>query len=335
MHHTSLEFHRPDVITDPLYAITTVFNPQRYRTRWKHYKPFEKHILDSGAYLITIEAAYGNRAHVVTERVSERHFIIQVRTKSQIWLKEALVNKAIQELTTHIDPNWKYACYIDADLTFGRKDWVGETIHQLQHYAMVQMFSQIAQLNPNREIIGTGASFMAGYLKAYKALKIDLKHNTYTDGIVSKLEWQGAPGGAWAVRRDAWEHLGGLIESVILGSADYFMALGLFGYLHIDERIGYHPYFMEELLTWQDNAMKHLKKNIGLVQGMVLHEWHGKMVDRGYNDRWKILVKHNFNPRTDIRRDAAGLTYLTDDKPDFKLDLDLYFSKRNEDSIDV
>src|SRR5438067_868351 len=106
-------FTRPDVITDTLYVITPIFNPQRYRSRWKHYKNFEKHIIDSGAHLVTIEAVFGDRANVITEKVSDKHTIISVRTKQEIWLKENLINIAILHLN-HIDPNWKYVSWIDA-----------------------------------------------------------------------------------------------------------------------------------------------------------------------------------------------------------------------------
>ena len=325
-------FRRPDIIDEPLYVITPIFNPHRYRSRWKHYTNFEKHIIESGAILVVIEATFGARAKVITERVSYKHIILHVRVShlSEIWLKENLINIAF----AHLPEDWKYVCWVDADIQFMRPDWVGETLHQLQRFAMVQMFSQIAQLSPTNEIIGTGPSFMAGYLKAYKAAKVG-KANTYTDGIITKLEWQGAPGGAWAATREAIDHLGGLIDCVILGSGDYFMSLGLLGALEIDVRIGYHNYFMEELLTWQERAVRYLKKNIGLVPGMITHAWHGKMSDRGYGDRWKILVKHNFNPRVDLKKDSSGVYQLTDEKPDLRDDIRIYFSQRNEDSIDV
>ena len=65
LHRHPSQNHRADFVTDPLYVITPVFNPQRYRSRWKHYTNFEQHVLDSGAHLITIEATFGARAKVV------------------------------------------------------------------------------------------------------------------------------------------------------------------------------------------------------------------------------------------------------------------------------
>src|SRR5882672_4375394 len=98
MNKHSATFTRPDIITDLLYVITPIFNPVRYRSRWKNYKNFEKHILDSGAHLVTIEFAFGNRAHVFTEAVHPNHTIIHVRTNNEIWIKENLINIAISRL---------------------------------------------------------------------------------------------------------------------------------------------------------------------------------------------------------------------------------------------
>jgi hypothetical protein len=39
----------------------------------------------------------------------------------------------------------------------------------------------------------------------------------------------GATGGAWAFRRSAFDAVGGLLDTCILGSADWHMAFGLVG----------------------------------------------------------------------------------------------------------
>jgi hypothetical protein len=87
------------------------------------------------------------------------------------------------------------------------------------------------------------------------------------------------------------------------------------------------------LYNWQDLAIKNIKRNIGHVHGTALHSWHGKMKNRGYGDRWKILVKHNFNPMTDLKRDSQGLWQLASDKWQLRDDLRSYFNSRNEDEI--
>src|SRR5688572_5856234 len=92
-------FHRPDLVDQKLYVITPVFNPQRYSRRWELYEKFEKYVLSSNeAHLVTIECAFGNREFVLRQSDSPNHTLIQVRSSQEIWIKENLINVAIQRL---------------------------------------------------------------------------------------------------------------------------------------------------------------------------------------------------------------------------------------------
>lgn len=57
-------FRRGDTVNETLYIITPVFNPKRYRTRWKLYQQFEQHITSLRAHLVTIECSFGAREEV-------------------------------------------------------------------------------------------------------------------------------------------------------------------------------------------------------------------------------------------------------------------------------
>lgn len=203
LHSHVSQFHRADIVKDPLYVIAPIFNPQRYRIRWKHYLNFEKHILDSGAHLVLIEASFGNRSEVFTEKIHERLTIINVRTNQEIWLKENMINLAIQQLPA----DWKYVAWIDADIQFVRPDWVGETIHQLQHYDIVQMFSVAFDLDPNFMPYGINYSFMHDYVNGVPNKDMNIEGSSYGKSVMSKKtpglkvnRWH--PGFAWAARRD-------------------------------------------------------------------------------------------------------------------------------------
>lgn len=361
MHHNSLEhkhefdshassFHRPDTIDSPLYVISPIFNPIRYRARWKHYNNFEKHVVDSGARLFLIELSFGNREEVYKEERSEKITIIHIRTSHELWLKENLINVATQFLPK----GWEYMAYIDADMQFARPDWVGETLHQLQHHPIVQMFSEVAYLSPEDEVVSMALSFMEGWRRGipfknkqgeardegWSAHRRHHHDHCFPEDPYSehnhhhKIAWAGAPGGAWAYRREALNHLGGLIDWAILGSADYHMATALMGFLHISLQKGYHPEYIQLMMDWQDRALLYIKRNVGHVKGLLLHHWHGKMKDRNYDTRWKILIKHQFNPRIDLKKDTNGVWQLTDQKWQLRDDIRNYFRQRNEDSID-
>lgn len=326
-------FHRPDKVNQPLYVITPVFNPQRYRTRWKLYKEFENYILSNKqAHLITIECTFGEREESLVEQSSEFHTVIHVRTKHESWIKENLINRAIQELPE----DWKYVAWIDADITFARPDWVGETIQQLQHYDVVQMFAHAADLGPNNEIVREYTGFMYCYKNQSTVVPFDKKAyiTPGKNGEPTKGYWH--PGFAWACTRGAIDNLGGLIDWGVLGGGDTFMAYGLTGLLNqrtMPRSLGKNGVRMLEI--WSDRAEKFVKRNVGYIEGTILHYWHGSRKSRGYLDRGQILTSAKFDPELDMKRDWQGIYQLTDRSIALRDNIRAYFRKRNEDSIDL
>src|SRR5215467_7229677 len=69
-----------------LHVVTVVTNSCRYSSRYHLFEKFEKMVLDAGAQLWVVEAAFGNRPHVVTKADNPRH--TQLRTWSELWHKE-------------------------------------------------------------------------------------------------------------------------------------------------------------------------------------------------------------------------------------------------------
>ena len=143
----------------PLYVVTPIANPSRYRSRYTLYRDFEKYIGDAGAILHTVEAAYGDRDFVVTDAANPRH--IQVRTHHEVWHKENLINIGVSRLPA----DWKYVAWIDADVQFARPDIVTETIHQLQHFSVVQMFAHATDLGPKHEPLKSFEGFVAQWVR--------------------------------------------------------------------------------------------------------------------------------------------------------------------------
>jgi hypothetical protein len=333
-HRHGTQLHREDGIDAPLYVITPIFNPQRYRTRWKHYNNFEKHILDSGAYLVTIECAFGERKEVYKTVVNDRHTILHVRTTSEIWLKENLINLAAQHLPT----DWKYMAWIDADIHFLRHDWVGETLHQLQHYHVVQMFSVALDVDPNHIPYGINYSFMHDYVTGVpdKAKKNNIDACYYDEPCSSGLKinrWH--PGFAWAIRRQAFNDLGGLVDWAILGSADNHMARALIGQVGKSVPNSVQPEYRKLLETWQERAERYINRNVGYVAGTIHHMFHGAKANRRYLDRWQILTKNENQPSLDLKKDWQGLYQLTERNYKLRDDIRNYFRQRDEDNSDM
>lgn len=300
--------------------------------------------------LTMIELAYGDRPFDVTNPELYPSDV-QLRTKSELFHKENLLNVAISRFPA----DWRYGAIIDADFHFTRHDLGLETIHQLQHYDWVQMFSSYINVTGetepgfgHRPIGQTSNGFAYGYVSGGYKLP-----DGYNGGWGEpptppgsgmgeergRLPWVGAPGGAWAFRREAFDAVGGLLDRCILGSADWFMAFGLAGQIanvEVEANLGkkinlYHPAYLEYIRAWQTQAVKRIKGNIGYVDSFALHHFHGSMAMRGYSSRDDVLVNNNFSPVRDVSPDWQGVLQLTVDKPALRDAIRAYFLSRSED----
>jgi hypothetical protein len=145
----------------------------------------------------------------------------------------------------------------------------------------------------------------------------------------------GATGGAWAFRRSAFDAVGGLLDTCILGSADWHMAFGLVQAVDDAAELKWcsKPY-VDSVLRWQARAAV-LKQNVGYVDNHAIHYFHGSKVSRAYGSRWRVLLDNHFDPRTDIARDWQGVYQLAGNKPRLRDQIRAYFRDRNEDSPEL
>jgi hypothetical protein len=300
-------------LTDRFHVVTAIFNPFRYQTHYDNYRRFARHMAESGAQLTTIELAFGDRPFVVTEPGNPAH--VQVRGRSELWLKENLLNLAVARLPA----DWKYVAWIDCDIEFLREDWVEETVQALQHYHVVQPWSDVYDLGPQRQHLEHHRSFCRQYVTGARwGADYGYWHSGY----------------AWAMTRQAWDWLGGLLDSCIVGSADYHMAHALIGEVgrtyKVNPTDGLDGY-ARQLLRWQGAAERHVCRNIGYVDGAIRHFWHGPKANRRYVDRWRIIHDNGFDPELDLKRNSFGVFELTGRSIRLRDELRAYFRQRNDD----
>jgi len=308
---------RPDL----LHVVTCISNPVRYRSRWNLYRRFADEMERAGVRLLTVELAYGERPFEVTRAGDPAH--VQLRTRSEIWSKENLLNIGI----AHLPEDWKYVAWIDADICFQNPDWAAEAVERLQLFSVVQLFSHAHDLDPHHQVLEARTpktGFMHAWWHGLPASK------AYDDG-----NWH--PGYAWAIRREAYVALGGLMDFCVLGSADRHMAMALVGKAVLSVNRQVSQAYKKKVLAWQERARIHVRRNVNYVPGLITHHWHGKKRDRRYVERWGILAKWGFDPDLDLARDWAqhGLLELTDRSDGLRDDIRRYLRARNEDSIDV
>jgi hypothetical protein len=318
-HLRPTHFQRPDTLPYPLHVVTPLFNSARYRTRWKHYEDFAKRVEEAGAILHTVEVAFGDRAHL-PESVGHT---VRLRTSHEMFFKENAINVGVQ----HLPSDWRAVAWVDADVRFARDDWANETLHRLQHYAVVQMWSQYQDVTADHEVIGTMPSFVANYAAGR------LKNYHCHTGYYGRKGYPGAPGLAWACTREAWDTMGGLLDVCILGAGDWYMAHGLCGVG--DERMvnrKNHPRYRSAILEWWERA-HHLRTNVGVVPGLALHSWHGPKVHRKYGSRERILIETQYDSSRHVTKDWQGLLQLTPHAPiELRDRVRQYMHERNEDA---
>jgi hypothetical protein len=307
-------------INSPLYVITCISNPVRYKVRYHLYRQFEKYINDSGAILYTIEQSFGHREFEVTDPSNPHH--IRVRTQSELWHKENLLNLLMQRLPD----DWEYVAWIDADVMFARPDWVEETLQLLQHYSIIQMFSQASDLDPHTRLLNQRDGVIYGW------------RGDHCGPLKRRYGGNNHPGYAWAARRETIDLLGGLIDWGIVGSADWHMACGLVGQIEKSLYPALYdkcPVYVQWCEDWAERAKRLVRYNVGYMDGLILHYWHGRKQNRGYFDRWRIITENHFNPLVDLKRDWQGVWQLTDKNHRLRDELRAYFNSRDEDGTEL
>jgi hypothetical protein len=312
-----------------LHVVVTCFNPLRFVSRYSLLRDFVKHAADAGAIVWVAEAAFGDRPFEVTGVTHgvEKAQHVQFRIRDEIWVKEAMINATVARLPH----DWRYVAWIDGDVTFLNPDWVQETIQQLQHFDVIQMWQHAIDLDPNGLPNGTQfTGFPASMLEGAPPAPTSKAQNGYYHPRTMRFH----PGYAWASTRHAWQTFGGLLDVNIVGGGDHQMAHGLYG--TADQAIPFESTAgnRNAVMAWQTNALA-LKHNVGFAPGTLVHHWHGKKARRGYFDRWQILARNAFDPVTDLKRDAYGLWQLAGNKPKLRDDLRAYFRQRQEDGLEA
>lgn len=314
-----------------LWVVTPIINQMRYHSRYRLFEQYRERLAGNPhVRLITVEVAFGDRKHQVTEAGNPLH--VQLRAHHELWLKENMINVGISRIP---DPEWRYVAWVDGDVSFaGNPHWAEETLHQLQHHKIVQMFRDMVDLDPTGGVLQVHTGF--AYLYRTGAPKV-LASGQYGNGRELGFRTQNKfwnPGYAWAATRDVLDDTGGLLDWAIVGSADHHMSCAWIGQVQQSMPRKVSPGYQAGLLKYQKHCERFLKRDLGYVDGTALHFWHGRKRERFYKERWAIVIDNQFEPAS-LRRDHQGLWQLDPDDIPLREDLRSYFRSRNEDSIDL
>lgn len=308
-----------------LHVFTARFNPLRWQQPERHFRDWVEHMLDTGVALTVVECQYGERDHRAVPGNAERHVnFVPVRADSWAWSKENLLNIGVARA-----PAAKYLCWCDSDVFFRRPEWAAETIEALQHYRVVQPWSDAYDLGPHDEHLQHHRSFCRQYVHEGPTAVVPIGPRFW--------KFDGGPydyphsGYAWATTRAVLDWVGGLYELGGMGSGDHHQALALAGRVDRSWPGGTVASYQAHLLRWQQRALTVVNGRIGYVPGTIEHRFHGAKRNRGYLSRWEMFVRHGFDPDTDLKRNSWGVLEWAGNKPELEREWDLYLRSRRED----
>lgn len=333
-----------------LWVITSISNPARFKSRFALYRKFKHHIVNElKLNLITVECAFGGRDHQLTEDMDDnvvlqntlynnvRTVDVRVRNKTQVWLKENMWNLGLR----YIPSDCQYVLFADADIQFTNPNFATELINSLQEYRVVQPFETACDLGPDGQVMDVHRSF--GYCHAHGwewRPQKDGKGGYYAPKPVEKKNPTGFgnpfhPGFAMGFRRSVLDRMP-LLEVGALGAGDHHMCAALIGKSKLSVPGKIHPNYKKAVQKWEDRAKEVVNGSFGYVNGTILHNFHGAKKNRKYVSRWEILLEYNFDPETDVYKNAYGVIELEDDKkPGLRDAVRAYFRTRNEDSPEM
>ncbi len=315
----------------PLYVVTVIFNPRRFSSRHRLYTNFAAWLERSGVSLLTVEIAFGERPFAITESGNPWH--LQLHTRQELWHKERALNLGLQRLG-QLMPDWGYVAWMDADIKLARDDWAQETVHLLQHYAVLQLFGEARSLGPDHHTLFSCRSMGRNYADYGK---LDWGQNPGVNPLGAYAH-QGHPGLGWAFRRDELNDIGGWLDVCINGSGDLHMAGCYAGNWQLALSPECSTGYRQAIRRYGQLCAESVHCNVSYLPGAVDHYFHGKSSQRGYQERWKLVDAFQFDPSTDLVPDRQGLWkwHLTDPRVrSLAIETRKSLARRNEDSTEA
>lgn len=302
-------------LKEPVWAITSYFDPTGRKRRLKNYREFRRRLQ---VPLVAVELSFDGPFDLTPD---DAEILIQVRGGSILWQKERLLNLALQALPSSCDT----VAWLDCDTVLTRSDWASELRRLLHKCAIVQLFERMYHVPPDRDIPpdykadATAArrvpSFQGESFQGVACLlaKGNLPAETFRIAGLSQL-YKYNPGMAWGAKRATLESIG-FYDAAILGTGDKAMFSAACGYA-TDYAAGRYlgPLAKTHYLEWAERFYQAARRQIGYIEGELLHLWHGDLVNRRYSNRHALFAKFEFDPYTDIALNEEGVWHWSSEK---------------------
>ncbi len=317
---TSAKLH-----AQPLWAITSYFNPMRYRRRLANYRSFREHL---AVPLLTVELSYSAEEEDFELGEDEAEVLVQLRGRDILWQKERLLNVGLGALPS----DCRKVVWLDCDVIFEGDGWLEEVSRLLDDFLLVQPYSRVHYLPRG---LSLGEARLAAAEFSLSSVASEIASGLSTHACLNRTSQRRvqdmySTGFAWAARRELLdEH--GFYDACIMGGGDYAIAAAAYGVFdEVMRTFSMNERQREHYLAWA----KPYYGSVGRVSFAgyeLFHLWHGEMRSRRYRERHEELGRFRFDPYEDIAIDENGCWRWDSDKPQMHEYFKEYFASRRED----
>jgi hypothetical protein len=306
-----------------LWAITSYFNPARYRRRLTNYRLFRQHLKIP---LVTAELSFGGAFDL---QPGDADVLVQLRDGDVMWQKERLLNIALQAL-----PNsCRKVVWMDCDTIVGAPDWPARVSEALDDFPVVQPYGRVHHLQRDASVedLGNPGKILFSQSSLAWAVRRGYPARNCLNGTAT-FEREAIWGGfMWAARRDLVQERG-LHDACILGGGDFAFACAAFGCFDVvilQEAMNERQ--RECYLAWAEPFFQAVRAEVIHVDCPIYHLWHGCLLDRHYEERQQGLHAFHFDPYRDIALTDNQVWRWNSDKPLLHQYVRDYFALRKED----
>lgn len=299
------------LIGGELGFVAVYFNACGFRRPRNNFKEFIKRFKGL-QHLLIVELAFGDKEFELTGLADN---MLQLRSDTVLWQKEALINAGTQVLR---DKGYENVGWLDGDTVIDGpiSRWYSQCIDKLKEVKLIQCFDTITQHFDNVSIKATGA----------------LSEHRNTNDEPWKCY---ACGGSWAVRGDIWDKCG-WYDLGIAGSGDRLMFIASLQEVRNlskhAEMCGKDKTHLNVYKKWVAKWRKCIEGSVDYIEGVNFSsEAHGKTTTRAYRSRAEELIRLGYQP-AHVGRDVNGVFRWSKEAPkdliNYMLD---YFINRKED----
>jgi hypothetical protein len=326
---------------DPLWVVTSYYNPAGYRRRLQNFRAFRRRI---NAPLMVVELAKPGRHQLSKD---DADLVLSLTGEDRIWQKERLLNIGAAELPRHV----RYVAWVDCDTIFSDEGWARSAAARLDANGggLLQLFDTAVHLPADADLGSLSARTCGEYTPLSSGISIAkaIRASTFDTNEAKLSVARAMPdtrsynlaingynvyGMAWSALREALAPCGQYDRNII-GGGDAVHVFAALDKLDVFWAIRpYSPMQRDDAEQWSRKAHSAgLFSIIDALPQTIYHMWHGDLPNRNYRGRYDILARHGYDPERDLELAANETWRWRDPESELAREVGAYFFARRED----